>query len=90
MRLRTASMRSIDGLADEELLPLARRDPEALAVFYRRHVGSIVGFFVRRTACQESAADLTTETFAQIYHDQLVHLRAAKFVACWRATIPAR
>jgi RNA polymerase sigma-70 factor (ECF subfamily) len=46
---------------------LARRDPEAFAVFYRRHVGSIVGFFVRRTACQETAADLTAETFAQAY-----------------------
>ena len=46
---------------------MARRDPEAFAVFYRRHVGSIVGFFVRRTACQETAADLTAETFAQAY-----------------------
>jgi RNA polymerase sigma factor (sigma-70 family) len=67
MRLRTTGRPSLDGLSDEELLGLARRNPEAFAVFYRRHVGSIVGFFVRRTACQESAADLTAETFAQAY-----------------------
>jgi hypothetical protein len=60
-------MRSLDGLADDELLGLARRDPEAFAVFYRRRIGSIVGFFVRRTACHETAADLTAETFAQAY-----------------------
>ena len=60
-------MPSLDDLADEELLGLATRNPEAFAVFYRRHVGSIMGFFVRRTACQETAADLTAETFAQAY-----------------------
>ena len=60
-------MRSLDGLADDELLGLARRDPEAFAVFYRRRVGSTLAFFVRRTACQETAADLTAETFAQAY-----------------------
>jgi RNA polymerase sigma-70 factor (ECF subfamily) len=67
MRRRRASVPSLDGLADEVLLGLAGRDPEAFAVFYRRHVRSIVGFFVRRTACQETAADLTAETFAQAY-----------------------
>lgn len=60
-------MSSLEGLSDEELLGVARRDPDAFAVFYRRHVGSVVGFFVRRTACPESAADLTAETFAQAY-----------------------
>ncbi len=60
-------MRWLEGLADDELLGLARRDPEAFAVFYRRRVESIVGFFVRRTSCQETAADLTAETFAQAY-----------------------
>ena len=67
MRPRRAGSPSLDGLADEALLGLARRDPEAFAAFYRRHVGSIVGFFVRRTACHETAADLTAETFAQAY-----------------------
>jgi RNA polymerase sigma-70 factor (ECF subfamily) len=58
-------MSSLGGLADEELL--ARSDPEAFAVFYRRHVAWVVSYFVRRTACQETAADLTAETFAQAY-----------------------
>jgi RNA polymerase sigma factor (sigma-70 family) len=67
MRLHRVGRSSLDGLGDEELLRLAGRDPEAFGVFYRRHVRSIVGFFVRRTACRETAADLTAETFAQAY-----------------------
>jgi RNA polymerase sigma-70 factor (ECF subfamily) len=60
-------MRVLDGLSDEELLGAASRDAEAFAVFYRRRVQSVVGFFVRRTGCPETAADLTSETFAQAY-----------------------
>jgi RNA polymerase sigma-70 factor (ECF subfamily) len=67
MRARRDGVSCLDGSTDDELLGLARRDPEAFAVFYRRHVGWIIGFFVRRTACQETAADLTAETFAQAY-----------------------
>ena len=62
--LPQTGMSSLDRLSDEELLGLARL-PEAFAVFYRRHVGSIIGFFVRRTTCHETAADLTAETFAR-------------------------
>lgn len=87
MRLRAASMPSLDGLADEELLRLARRDPEAFAVFYRRHVGSIVSFFVRRTACQETAADLTAETFAQAYLSRHRYHPTGAPAQAWLASI---
>ncbi len=80
-------MPSLDGLSDEELLGLARRDPDAFAVFYRRHVGSIVGFFVRRTACQETAADLTAETFAQAYLSRHRYRPTGAPAQAWLASI---
>ena len=48
--------------SDEELL--ASLEPGSFAVFYRRHVRDLVGFFMRRTRNAELAADLTAETFA--------------------------
>jgi len=48
--------------SDDELL--ASLEPGSFAVFYRRHVEDLVGFFMRRTRNAELAADLTAETFA--------------------------
>jgi len=48
--------------SDEQLL--VSRDPVAFALFYRRHVDELLGFFSRRTRDAELAADLTAETFA--------------------------
>jgi RNA polymerase sigma-70 factor (ECF subfamily) len=56
-----------DGLTDAELLRKAAHDPDAFAVFYRRHATRIFAFFLNRTACGETAADLTAETFAQAF-----------------------
>lgn len=39
-------------------------DPDAFAVFYRRHVGGLLAFFRRRVPSPELALDLTAETFA--------------------------
>jgi RNA polymerase sigma factor (sigma-70 family) len=47
---------------DEELLSAA--DTASFEVFYRRHFEPLLGFFARRTADAELAADLTAETFA--------------------------
>jgi DNA-directed RNA polymerase specialized sigma24 family protein len=47
---------------DEELL--AAGGPDAFDAFYRRHVTSILRYFVTRTRDAELAADLTAETFA--------------------------
>jgi RNA polymerase sigma factor (sigma-70 family) len=52
-------------LADAELL--AADDPEAFGVFYDRHVVTLLGFFYRRTASAELAAELTAETFAAAF-----------------------
>ena len=76
-----------DGLADEELLGLALRDAEAFAVFYRRHAGSTFRFFVRRTACPETAADLTAETFAQAYLSRSRYRQTGAPAQAWLASI---
>jgi RNA polymerase sigma-70 factor (ECF subfamily) len=51
-------------LSDQELLVLARDDPRAFGVFYRRHVSAVHGYFRRRVFDVETAFDLTAETFA--------------------------
>jgi RNA polymerase sigma factor (sigma-70 family) len=53
-----------DPRTDGELLIATVTDPEAFAVFYRRHVRGVLSFFRRRTASAEIAFDLTAETFA--------------------------
>jgi RNA polymerase sigma-70 factor (ECF subfamily) len=50
--------------SDEALLAALDDEPEAFAVFYRRHVTALLGYFVRRTRDPELAADLCAETFA--------------------------
>jgi RNA polymerase sigma-70 factor, ECF subfamily len=54
-------MTSFDA-SDDELL--AGHDGASFALFYRRHVDTMLGFFSRRTGDAELAADLTAETFA--------------------------
>ena len=49
---------------DELLLATATGDAEAFAVFYRRHVGEVLGYLARWTGSYELAADLTGEAFA--------------------------
>jgi len=54
----------MDGRSDDDLLAATRTEPEAFAVFYRRHVHALLAYFARRTHDAELAADLTAETFA--------------------------
>lgn len=57
-------MVSTTGQDDELLTALADGDADAFVVFYRRHLGAMLGFFLRRTGDPELAADLTAEVFA--------------------------
>ena len=50
--------------SDEELLAASHDEPEAFAVFYRRHVRALSAYFWRRSRDAETTADLTAETFA--------------------------
>jgi len=49
---------------DELLVQSAAGDPDAFVAFYRRHLGAMLGFFLRRTGDPELTADLTAEVFA--------------------------
>lgn len=55
---------SPDPRTDGELLAATVTDPEAFAVFYRRHTRGVLSFFRRRVPSSELAFELTAETFA--------------------------
>jgi RNA polymerase sigma factor (sigma-70 family) len=55
---------------DRELLAAVATDPDAFAIFYRRHVGSVLAY-VARHAGPVDVGDLVAETFAAA----LVHRR---------------
>jgi RNA polymerase sigma factor (sigma-70 family) len=57
-------VRRHDLRSDEELLAATAADAEAFAVFYRRHLRSVLAYLVHRTGRPELAADLAAETFA--------------------------
>jgi RNA polymerase sigma factor (sigma-70 family) len=59
-----------DVRSDVELLRRSGRDPGAFGVFYDRHAATVLAYFQRRTACAESAADLTAETFATAFRSR--------------------
>jgi RNA polymerase sigma factor (sigma-70 family) len=50
--------------SDGDLLRRSDVEPEAFAVFYRRHLPAVLGFVVKRVESREAAADLTAEVFA--------------------------
>jgi RNA polymerase sigma factor (sigma-70 family) len=54
----------VDRRTDGELLVASVGDPQAFAVFYRRHVRGVLAFFRRHVRDAEVAFDLTAETFA--------------------------
>jgi RNA polymerase sigma-70 factor (ECF subfamily) len=54
-------------MSDAQLLAAATRDPEAFGVFYERNARVVLSFFYRRTACAQTSADLTAETFAAAF-----------------------
>jgi RNA polymerase sigma factor (sigma-70 family) len=57
-------VRRQDRRSDEELLAATAHDAEAFAVFYRRHLRSVLAYLVHRTGRSDLAADLAAETFA--------------------------
>ena len=57
------------GMEDEAILAGLESDPDAFAVFYRRHVVALLDHFLARTHDQRLAADLCAETFAAALED---------------------
>jgi RNA polymerase sigma-70 factor (ECF subfamily) len=52
--------------SDSELLRAARRDPEALGVFYDRWERPVFAFLIRRCGQPDVAAELAAETWAAV------------------------
>ena len=58
---------TLRNLPDGELLARSATDPNAFAVFYRRHEGLVLRFLMSRCRDPELAADLTAEAFAAAF-----------------------
>lgn len=56
-------------------------------MFYRRHASSILTFFLRRTACTDSATDLMAETFAQAYLSRKRYREGPQPATAWLIAI---
>jgi RNA polymerase sigma-70 factor (ECF subfamily) len=61
----TTNVAHLSRHTDEQLLVLTSSDPEAFAVFYRRHVAELLRYFRARTSDAQLALDLAGETFAR-------------------------
>lgn len=57
-------MADFKGLADDELLRLTTKHPDAFGAFYERHVRAVLSYLRRRGLGLEEALDLTGEVFA--------------------------
>jgi RNA polymerase sigma-70 factor (ECF subfamily) len=82
------AMRPLTTRTDEDLL--VSDAPEAFGAFYDRHVHTLLGYFARRTADPEVAADLTAETFASALVARRRFKPGGPPAAAWLYTIAAR
>lgn len=80
-------MTSLTPLSDRELLERTGRDPEAFAVFYRRHLPVVLAFLLRRTRDRELAADLAAEVFAVALESRQAFDPARGEARAWMCTI---
>jgi RNA polymerase sigma-70 factor, ECF subfamily len=63
VRYHEARKQVNDSRSDEQLLRDVGTDPDAFEEFYRRHVGKVVGFAVRRCSSAHEVADLVSTVF---------------------------
>jgi RNA polymerase sigma-70 factor (ECF subfamily) len=52
---------------DTRLLIAARTDPHAFRSFYEASSSAVLAYFYSRTRCTHTSADLTAETFAEVF-----------------------
>ncbi len=64
------------------LSAIADRDGAAFAIFYRRHIATVLAYLMRETQNSETAADLAAEVFAAVL------LSARKYVAQTESATP--
>jgi len=56
-----------ENLPDSELMRRCVDEPDLFAVFYERHHREVLSYVMRRTGCAQTAADLSSETFAAAF-----------------------
>jgi len=59
----TGGMTGGSDRSDAELIASTDSSGDAFSALYERHVDDVLRYFVRRTNCAQTAADLTAETF---------------------------
>lgn len=70
--------------SDAQLLEgIAACDDRAFSAFYRRHLGTVVGWCLRRTGDPELAADLTAEVFAAVLEGAVRYASHTESAAGW-------
>lgn len=75
---------------DADLIVSSVERPDAFGELYERHAEALLAFFSRRTACPQTAADLTAETFAQAFASRGRFRRSGAPARSWLFTIARR
>ncbi len=75
---------------DAELLVASVDDPDRFGELFDRNVEMMLAFFVRRTGCAQTAADLTSETFAQAFASRQRYAPTGAPAQAWLFTIARR
>lgn len=68
---------------DDALLALSAEDPDAFAIFYRRHAPAILTYARHRTGDVERAADLTADVFAAAFAGRRRYRPRAEPARAW-------
>jgi RNA polymerase sigma factor (sigma-70 family) len=69
--------------SDDELIALARDDPSAFGLIYRRHSEAVLRYLVYRTGSVELAAELTAEVFAAAFEASARYRRNGTPARAW-------
>jgi RNA polymerase sigma factor (sigma-70 family) len=81
---------SDDERTDGELLLASGDDPDAFGVLFDRHARPLLGFFYRRTADADTAAELCAETFAEAFAKRGRYRDTGAPARAWLYTIARR
>jgi RNA polymerase sigma-70 factor (ECF subfamily) len=71
------------GRSDDELIALARDDPSAFGLIYRRHSEAVLRYLVYRSGSVELAAELTSEVFAAAFEASARYRRNGTPARAW-------
>ncbi len=75
---------------DSEILVASATDGDVFGQLFERNSAAVLAFFMRRTACPQTAADLTAETFAQAFASRGRFNRTGAPARAWLFTIARR